>query len=206
MDGNFVWLLVPTRLISDFRLVATYVRLEESRWDICSMMNRPIGIQPFSEKAICGFKMLITLHPMGLKFCLSCVMWTFSTIFILCMGTLSRLLLAENQDIKFLWLFAKMTGKGGASYWHQPNFEEIGLVDKRPFFTTLRAFSAHFYQAELQANWRQICLLVLGKSVRKMCQLHIQKINKVWICFGLFCSILHIHSNAYTCIDLYVYQ
>ena len=95
---------------------------------------------------------------------------------------------------------------GGASYWHQPNFEEIGLVDKRPFFTTLRAFSAHFYQAELQANWRQICLLVLGKSVRKMCQLHIQKINKVWICFGLFCSILHIHSNAYTCIDLYVYQ
>ena len=95
---------------------------------------------------------------------------------------------------------------GGGSYWHQPNFFEIGLVDKRPFFTTLRAFSAHFYQAELQANWRQICLLVLGKSVRKMRQLHIQKINKVWICFGLFCSILHIHSNAYTCIDLYVYQ
>ena len=63
MDGNFVWLLVPTRLISDFRLVATYVRLEESRWDICSMMNRPIGIQPFSEKAICGFKMLITSKP-----------------------------------------------------------------------------------------------------------------------------------------------
>ena len=95
---------------------------------------------------------------------------------------------------------------GGGSYWHQPNFFEIGLVDKRPFFTTLRAFSAHFYQAELQANWRQICLLVLGKSVRKMRQLHIQKINKVWICFGLFCFILHIHSNAYTCIDLYVYQ
>ena len=23
---------------------------------------------------------------------------------------------------------------------------------------------------------------------------------------GLFCFILHIHSNAYTCIDLYVYQ
>ena len=63
MDGNFVWLLVPTRLISDFRLVATYVRLEESRWDICSMMNRPIAIQPFSEKAICGFKMLITSKP-----------------------------------------------------------------------------------------------------------------------------------------------
>ena len=63
MDGNFVWLLVPTRLISDFRLVATYVRLEESRWDICSMMNRPIAIQPFSEKAICGFKMLITSIP-----------------------------------------------------------------------------------------------------------------------------------------------
>ena len=31
---------------------------------------------------------------------------------------------------------------------HQPNFEEIGLVDKRLFFTTLRAFSVHFYQAE----------------------------------------------------------
>ena len=113
MDGNFVWLLVPTRLISDFRLVATYVRLEESRWDICSMMNRPIGIQPFSEKAICGFKMLITLHPMGLKFCLSCVMWTFSTIFVLCMGTLSRLLLPENFDIKFFEFLPKMTGRGG---------------------------------------------------------------------------------------------
>ena len=142
---------------------------------------------------------------MSLKFCLTYVMWTFSTIFILCMGTLSPS--GRKSRYKIFATFCKNDREGGgASYWHQPNFEEIGLVDKRPFFTTLRAFSAHFYQAELQANWRQICLLVLGKSVRKMRQLHIQKINKVWICFGLFCFILHIHSNAYTCIDLYVYQ
>ena len=73
MDGNFVWLLVPTRLISDFQLVATYVRLEESRWDICSMMNRPIAIQPFSEKAICGFKMLITSKPF--------IRWVWNSVF-----------------------------------------------------------------------------------------------------------------------------
>ena len=58
----------------------------------------------------CNF---LTLHPIGLKFFSVYLMWTFSTIFILCMGTLYRLLLAKNQDIKFLRLFAKMTGKGG---------------------------------------------------------------------------------------------
>ena len=152
MDGNFVWLLVPTRLISDFRLVATYVCLEESRWDICSMMNRPIGIQPFSEKAICGFKMLITLHPMGLKFCLSCVMWTFSTIFILCMGTLSRLLLAENQDIKFLWLFAKMTGKGGGLATDtSPILKKLGWWTKGRFLR----HCAHFPHTFTRQNCRQ---------------------------------------------------
>ena len=30
--------------------------------------------------------------------------------------------------------------RGGGSYCHQPNFEEIGLVDKRPIFFLLRAF------------------------------------------------------------------
>ena len=65
-------------------------------------------------------------------------MWTFSLIFIICMVTLSRLLLAENQDIKFFRLYAKMTGKGGAaggSYFselgrvlgcHMPNFRSLG--------------------------------------------------------------------------------
>ena len=40
-------------------------------------------------------------------------MWTFSTIFVLCMGTLSRLLLPENFDIKFFEFLPKMTGRGG---------------------------------------------------------------------------------------------
>ena len=43
--------------------------------------------------------------------------------FILCMGTLSRLLLAENRDIKFLRFFAKIKNdreggvRGGGSYF-----------------------------------------------------------------------------------------
>ena len=92
-----------------------------------------------------------------------------------------------------------MEGWGGDSYCHQPNFVAIGLVSKGPFSW----FCAHFPHIFTRQNCRQI---LLGKNVRKMRQLHIQKINKVYICFGLFCFILNIYSIAYTCIDLYMYQ
>ena len=65
-------------------------------------------------------------------------MRTFSTICILCMGTLSVLLMTEKFDIKFLRLFAKITGKGGRGglvFFHEvrkvlgchmPNFRSLG--------------------------------------------------------------------------------
>ena len=107
-----------------------------------------------------------------------------------------RKMRAKSKKTSFL---STSPSYGGGSYWHQPNFFEIGLVDKRPFFLRFVRIFRTFLPGRIAGK------ILLGKNVQKMRQLHIQKINKVWICFGLFCSILHIHSNAYTCIDLYVY-
>ena len=58
--------------------------------------------------------MLITskpfIYPIGLKFLSEDLIRTVSTIFISCIGSLSRLLLAKNFDIKFFEFLPKMTG------------------------------------------------------------------------------------------------
>ena len=78
------------------------------------------------------------------------------------------------------------------SYCHQPNFVD---GQKALFLGFARIFRT-FLPCRIAGK------ILLGKIVRKMRQLHIQKINKVYICFGLFCFILNIHSNAY----IYMYR
>ena len=95
---------------------------------------------------------------------------------------------------------------GGSSYCHQPNFVEIGLVDKRPFFLRFARIFRTFLPGRIAGK------ILLGKTVQKMRLLHLQKINKVHIyalvCFVSFSIFIltHIHVLIYMCINKLVFK